>query len=242
MHIPYGATSNIINIFAYLISTGICVYAVKKISREPGEKRIPLLLGISGVFLLFIQMIPFPVNEVASVHFLGALLLASMLGPWASCLIITIVLIIQRLIFGFGSLTTLGVNVLNLGVLGGIGGYYLLMTLKKLFPHGNKGYRHALAASTWGATMIITLVFWAELKISGVLKINLFSLLGVQSLVGLAETIFTVGLVSLMVKARPDLVLTHCCGGDKDSCYAHHHHVKTHTHDSGKEHDHGHVY
>jgi hypothetical protein len=73
-------------------------------------------------------------------------------------------------------------------------------------------------------------------------KVGLFNLLGVQSLIGIVEAAFTVLCVSLLIKARPDLVLTHCCGGDKETCYAHHHHVKTHTHEEGKNHEHGHIY
>ena len=127
-------------------------------------------------------------------------------------------------------------------MLGGIGGYYALIGLKKVFPHNRKGFSLALAAATWVSIMTVTLAVCIESAFSGMTRVNLISILGVQSLIGIGEAIITVGIVSLIINARPDLVITHCCGNDKESCYAHHHHVKTHTHKKGKEHDHGHLY
>jgi cobalt/nickel transport system permease protein len=240
MHIPDGFLSGNLNIVTYAASIGACGYAIKKV-KQMGEMRIPLL-GLSVVFLLVVQALNLPLDETASAHFVGAVLLASLLGPWATCLVMAIVLVIQRLVFGYGGLASMGTNLFNLGVLGGIGGYYLLMGLKKVFPHSRNGFLLALFVSTWASVMIITVSWVVESSLSGMSGINLLRLLGMQSLIGAGEAAVTVGLVSLIIGARPDLVVTYCCGGDKDTCYAHHHHVKTHTHEAGKEHDHGHIY
>ncbi len=241
MHIPDGFLSGGLNTITYIAAIGVCGYAIKRVSKETLEGRIPLL-GISAVFLLFIQSLNFPIDGVISAHIMGAVLLASIVGPWTTCLVMTIVLIVQSLVFNYGGLGSLGTNVLNLSVLGGIGGYYILMRVKKIFPHTKQGYSLALASTTWVSIMIVSLALCLEAALSGIVKIDMLKIMGVQSLVGVFEAAITVGLVTVLIKTRPDLVKSHCCGDDKDSCYSHHHHVKTHTHEEGKDHDHGHIY
>ncbi len=240
MHIPDGHINAVINTLTYLISIGTCAYAIKKLSRETSEMRIPLL-AVASVFILLIQLINFPIIKITASHFIGAVLLAALVGPWAGCLIIALVLIIHQLVLGYGGLASLGANIFNLGIIGATGGYYALMRIKKLFPHNNKGYLTSLFIVSFGSVIIINLFFYIQLSASNV-EIVLGNLLSAAILIGILEANITVGLVYLIVKARPDLVITHCCGGDKESCYSHHHHVKTHKHKAGKENEHGHVY
>jgi cobalt/nickel transport system permease protein len=242
MHIPDGVTSVTLNTVTYAISIAVCVYSVKRLGQGAQEKRTPLLLGIGAVLLLLLQLLPFPVTGVASVHLLGAVLVASILGPWATCLLMAVVLVVQCLIFNHGGLIALGTNVFNLGIIGGMGGYCILINLKRVLSHGPRGFNFGLAVAAWASTVLLALALWVEVTVSGIVEINLLGMLGVQSLVGLGEALVTVGAVSLVIKARPDLVTTYCCSGDKEVCYSHHHHVKTHTHETGKEHDHGHIY
>ncbi len=240
MHILDGFLNSALNTLGWIAAIATCFYAAKKFNQKAGDKRIPLM-GVSAVFLLIVQLPNYPVAGTISTHFLGAVLLASLMGPWATYLTMVVVLTIQCLL-GYGSLITLGANIFNLGFIGGIGGYNLLMWFKKIFPHSNRGFSHALALSTWATTIMLSLAVWIELSIAGQVKLGLLNLFGVQSLVGIIEAALTVLIVSVLIKARPDLVITHCCGGDKDACYAHHHHVDTHTHKAGQEHDHGHLY
>lgn len=241
MHIPDGFLGGGLNTVMYIAAILVCSYAIKKVSQKTLEGRIPLL-GVSVIFLLLIQSLNLPVDGVISTHIMGAVLLASILGPWETCLVMATVLIIQRLIFTYGGLSTLGANVFNLGVLGGVGGHYILMRFKKFFPHNSQGYSLALASTTWVTIMLVSSALCLEAVLSGIVKIDMLKIMGVQSLLGVFEAAITVGLVSALIKARPDLVKSNCCGEDKDSCYAHHHHIKTHIHEEGKEHDHGHIY
>jgi cobalt/nickel transport system permease protein len=124
MHIPDGFLSGGLNIITYIAAILVCGYAVKRVSQKTLEGRIPLL-GVSAIFILLVQFLNFPIDGVISTHIMGAVLLASILGPWETCLVMTVVLVIQRLIFTYGGLMSLGANVFNLGVLGGVGPYAL---------------------------------------------------------------------------------------------------------------------
>ena len=58
---------------------------------------------------------------------MGAALVAIIFGsPWAAVLVLSIVLILQGLLFGDGGITALGVNIFNMGVVGGFVGFYAL--------------------------------------------------------------------------------------------------------------------
>ena len=76
-------------------------------------------LGVMAAFVFAAQMFNFPVGGGTSGHFMGATLIAILLGPWASVLIMTTVLTVQCLIFQDGGLTALGANIFNMGVVGG---------------------------------------------------------------------------------------------------------------------------
>ena len=56
---------------------------------------------------------------------MGGALAAIILGsPFAAVFVLTIVLIIQALIFGDGGVLALGANIVNMGVIGGFVGFY----------------------------------------------------------------------------------------------------------------------
>ena len=111
MHIPDGFVSGTINLAGFGVSAIACSYSIRKINKTMEERHIPLL-GVTSAFIFAAQMINFPIAGGTSGHFLGALMAAILMGPWASCLIISIVLTIQCLGFADGGITALGTNIL----------------------------------------------------------------------------------------------------------------------------------
>ncbi len=58
-------------------------------------------------------------------HLVGGALAAIVLGsPFAAVFILTLVLIVQGVLFGDGGITTMGANIINMGVIGGFVGFY----------------------------------------------------------------------------------------------------------------------
>jgi len=240
MHLPDGWVSGSINVITYVISLGVCSYAVKRLSQKGAERQIPLS-GISIAFIFVLQILSFPLAGGIRGHFLGAVLVATLLGPWAACLIMTVVLVVQRLVLGYGSWATLGANVFNLGLIGAVGGYYILTGLKKILPKNQTGFLAAVGITTWLSVVGAAMMATGEIVLSGV-KTTLGAIASAYALIGVGEAAVTILVILLVVRARPDLVMAYCCGEEKDICYTHHHHVSTHTHPTGKEHDHGHIY
>ena len=210
MHLPDGFLSHSINAATFVISAGVCAYGVKRVNRNFGEREVPLM-GVTAAFVFAAQMINFPVAGGTSGHFLGALFSSVLLGPWASLLIMTIVLVVQCLGFADGGLTAIGSNIFNMGVIGALGGYGVFIFLHTLFRRCRKGFFIALAVSSWFSIVMGASAAAIELAISGTspLKVALPAMAGIHAIIGIGEDIITTTAVSLILKTRPDLVTTY---------------------------------
>lgn len=210
MHIPDGFLSNGINAATFVISAGACTYGVKRVNRNFGEREVPLM-GVTAAFIFAAQMINFPVAGGTSGHFLGAVFSSVLLGPWASLLIMTIVLAVQCLGFADGGLTAIGSNIFNMGVIGALGGYVIFLLIYTLLQKTRKGFFIALAISSWLSVVMGASAAAIELAISGTspLKVALPAMAGIHAIIGIGESIITTTAVSLILKTRPDLVTSY---------------------------------
>jgi len=210
MHIPDGFLDIKTLISTAVVSAGAVGYGIKKANEKLGEKQVPLL-GLAAAFIFAAQMLNFPVAGGTSGHFLGAILAAVLLGPWMSCLIITVVLAIQCLGFADGGLTALGANVFNMGVIGSIVCYYIFVVIKNILPKSKVGFLSAVGIASWLSVVLASSACAIELAISGTspLNIALPAMAGVHMLIGIGEAIITVVVVSVVLSTRPDLVSTY---------------------------------
>jgi len=208
MHIPDGLISAPISIATAVVSTGVGAVAVARAKRTLGEKNVPIL-GVSAAFVFAAQMLNFPVAAGTSGHFLGALLVALLLGPLNGFLVMAVVLVIQSLLFADGGLTALGTNIFNMGVVGGLGGYGLFRLLILTLPRRRGVFVAAAAVSAWFSVVLAASVCAVELALSGTSPLALAfpAMAGVHVLIGIGEGIISAAVVSLMLGVRPDLVL-----------------------------------
>ena len=206
MHIPDGFLDTKTWIGMGCISGVFISIAVRKANKKISEKHIPLL-GVMAAFVFAAQMFNFPVGGGTSGHFMGATLIAILLGPWASVLIMTTVLAVQCLIFQDGGITALGANIFNMGIVGGFFGYYINVALQFLV-RGRKGIFIGGFASGWCSLVLSALCCAIELGISGTipLKIGVPAMSGIHALIGIGEGFITIATLSLLLRVRPDLL------------------------------------
>jgi cobalt/nickel transport system permease protein len=209
MHIPDGFLTGGINLAAYAVSVAVCGYSIKKCNKEFGDKQVPLL-GVTAAFVFAAQMLNFPIGGGTSGHFLGAALAAILMGPYAACLIMSLVLIIQCLGFADGGLTALGSNVFNMGIVGGFGSYLIFIALKKILPKSKGGFITAAAVTSWLSVMLAASFCALELAFSGTspIKVVFPAMLGVHAFIAFGEAIITTTVLSIVYASRPDLVVT----------------------------------
>jgi cobalt/nickel transport system permease protein len=137
----------------------------------------------------------------------GGALAAIVLGsPYAAVFIISLVLIVQGVIFGDGGLTTMGANILNMGVIGGFVGFYSYHGLMA----ATKSMNFSAFAAGWLACVIPALAAAVELWIAGTFPLGL-GLAGMglyHAVIGIIEGGITVVALRLIASVRPDIVKT----------------------------------
>jgi cobalt/nickel transport system permease protein len=132
MHIPDGFIDGPTSLAAGLIAITAVAWCVKKTSETLSDRDIPVV-GLVAAFIFAAQMLNFPVANGTSGHLLGGVLAAVLVGPYAGALAVTVVLVVQALLFADGGLSALGLNVINMALAGAFVGYGLYLLLRRIF-------------------------------------------------------------------------------------------------------------
>ncbi|MFH0771978.1 MAG: energy-coupling factor ABC transporter permease [Candidatus Omnitrophota bacterium] len=209
MHIPDGFLSPNVFIPAWVISAGGIGYCLRKTSQALKDKMIPLM-GVMSAFIFAAQMLNFPVMGGTSGHLLGGVLAAILLGPCAAAIVISIVLIVQCLIFQDGGLSAFGANVINMSFFGAAGGYLIFNIIRNLVK-GFKGIMIASAFASWCSVVAAASACAIELAISGTVSLSaaLPAMMVVHMFIGAGEAVITCLIVAFVFKVRPDLIYPH---------------------------------
>lgn len=207
MHVPDGFVTGPLCLAAGAVSAGVCGAALLRARRRLEDRQVPLL-GVTGAFIFAAQMLNFPVAGGTSGHFLGAAFASLLLGPFNACLILAVVLIIQCLGFADGGLTALGVNVLNMGVVGAFGSYLVFGLLRCVLPKTRGAFLASAAVAAWASVVLASLGCAAELALSGKVAwtAGLSAMAGWHALIGIGEALITCTVFATVLSARPDLI------------------------------------
>ncbi len=205
MHIPDGFLSPTVFVSAWVSSLAVLGYAVKKTRAILKEKTVPLM-GVVAAFIFAAQMLNFPVLGGTSGHLLGGVLAAVTLGPYAASIVLSLVLIVQCLIFQDGGLTALGANIFNMAVLGTIVSYYFYVLLRKSIFKRNMLL--AVFISSWFSVVIAAAACALELAFSRTISLNIVlpAMVFVHIFIGIGEGLITTFVLSFILKVRPDII------------------------------------
>ncbi len=129
MHVPDGYISPKTFVPAYLIFIPLVSYAYKKVKNVLDEQTLPLLSSLAALSFV-IMMFNIPVPGGTSGHAIGTAVIAIIFGPWVGFLSISIVLLIQALIFGDGGITTYAINALSMGFIASFTAYYIFRIIR----------------------------------------------------------------------------------------------------------------
>ena len=210
MHIPDGVIGPGVSAAAGVVAAGGFGVAVSRARRYLTDRLVPLAALVTA-FVFAGQMVNFPVLPGMSGHLLGGVLAAVLVGPWAGYLVVSIVLIIQAFLFADGGLTALGLNIVNMALIGAVGGYLAYRLIFRLM--GSRPDRVALAAgiAAFLSVPMAGLGFVVEFALGGTaeslsLGAILVAMVGTHLLIGVGEGVITFFVVGAVMKARPDLV------------------------------------
>ena len=188
----------------WIIALIFLALAIRWAKDELNEDKIPLIAVLAaGIFAL--QSFNLPVTMGTSGHLVGGALAAIVLGsPFGAIFILTLVLIIQGFVFGDGGITTMGANIINMGVIGGFVGYYSFQGINTLI----KNPLVSAGISAWLACLIPSLTCALEMYVAGTfpLAAGLVAMGIYHAIIGIIEGIVTALVIYLLAQARPDLV------------------------------------
>lgn len=211
MHIQDGILSTGVCLTAAGISATALGYSLRRLRLEGSERVVPLT-GMMSALIFAGQMVNFPlVGTAVSGHLMGGVLAASVLGPWAGCLAMTLVLTVQCLMFADGGLISLGVNVLHMAVVGSIGGFAVRETLRRWFANDGVGQVVGAVIASWLTVVAASALFCFEFAVShwnGDYDFSrIFTLMvSMHSLIGIGEALITGIAIAFLWRHRPGLV------------------------------------
>jgi cobalt/nickel transport system permease protein len=204
MHIPDAFIPIWQGAIYWIIALIFIALALKWAKNELNEEKLPLVAVLAAA-IFAIQSFNIPVSMGTSGHLVGGALVAIVLGsPLAAVFILTMVLIVQAIIFGDGGVVTLGANIMNMGVIGGFVGFY---TFKGLMA-ATKSMPVSAFVAAWLACLIPALAASVELFFAGTFPLveGMIAMGIYHAIIGVIEGFITVAAIYLIMNARPDLI------------------------------------
>ncbi|MFE2645330.1 energy-coupling factor ABC transporter permease [Streptomyces nigra] len=209
MHVPDGFIDAPTSAVTGVVAAAAVAVSLRGARRELDERTAPLA-GLVAAFIFAVQMLNFPVAAGTSGHLLGGALAAILVGPYTGVLCVSVVLLMQGILFADGGLTALGVNITNMAIVTTVVAYAVFRLLVKVLPRGRRSITVASFAAALLSVPAAALAFTLMFAVGGTTDVSLGKVLtamvGVHVLIGLGEATITALTVGAVVAVRPDLV------------------------------------
>ncbi|MED5570024.1 MAG: energy-coupling factor ABC transporter permease [Actinomycetota bacterium] len=209
MHAPDGFLEPSVAVITAVIALVAVSAGVRYAGRDRGVRQVPLA-GVAAAFIFAAQMVNFPVAAGTTGHLLGGALAAVLLGPWVGMLVVSVVVIVQAVLFADGGLTALGYNTINMAIVTAFGGWAAFVALRKLMPRSSAGVVGAGAVAAGISVVLSAAAFSIEWLFGASAPVafdTVFgAMVGVHVLIGIGEAVITGLVLSAVMASRPDLV------------------------------------
>ncbi len=219
MHIPDGLLSNGVNIVCIPASAAFLYFCNRRVSVTIDETRASIA-GAVTAFVFAAQMINFPIGFGASGHFLGAFLLALILGPYLGFISMTVIVVIQSLFFADGGVIAMGANIFNMAVIGGLLSFSIFNFFNKSFSYFSTRAGFLILSTLIGYFSVVASSFFCGLEIAlsglapAVKVIPAITFIHLFIALGEAGILFT--MLSFLLAVRPELFAGYFNGGEKN--------------------------
>ena len=205
MHIPDSFIPLSQAIIYWIIALPFIFMAIKWAGKEMDDTKVPILAALAaGIFA--IQALNIPIGMGTSGHMVGATLVAIIFAsPWAGVLVLTLVLLVQGFVFADGGITTLGANILNMGVISGFVGYYTFSALMK----SRLSLQISSFVGAWLGLLVSALVCAVQMYLAGTFPLvpGLVAMGTYHFIIGLiGEGLITAIAITAIASSRPDLL------------------------------------
>ncbi|MCT9091968.1 energy-coupling factor ABC transporter permease [Streptomyces sp. ASQP_92] len=219
MHVPDGFINAPVSAVTGVVAAAAVAVSLRGARRElggtshapgAGGERTAPLAGLVAAFIFAVQMLNFPVAAGTSGHLLGGALAAILVGPYTGMLCVSVVLLMQGVLFADGGLTALGVNITDMAITTTVVAYLLFRGLLAVLPRTRRSVTAASFVAALFSVPAAALVFTAIYALGGTTDVPitkvLTAMVGVHLLIGIGEAAITALTVGAVLAVRPDLV------------------------------------
>jgi cobalt/nickel transport system permease protein len=218
MHIPDGLMDPVVSLIGwieFLVVFGVVMLLSGKRIREKSLPRVAVLSA--GIFVA--QMLNFPIGGGTTGHLIGGALFAIIAGPVVAIIGMTVVLLIQALLFGDGGLTAFGLNAVNMAIIAPLIGFGVFTLLKaQTRDRSRSGIAVSgliVGAAAWASVFVAAAACAAELSVSYAVSsgaygiaatISVPAMLGMHAVIGVGEGIITAGVFTYLLATHPSSI------------------------------------
>lgn len=209
MHVPDGFLDAPTSITTGVVAAAVVGVALRKARGELDDRTAPLA-GLVAAFIFATQMLNFPVAAGTSGHLMGGAIAAVLVGPWTAVLCMSVVFLVQSLLFADGGITALGTNILLMGVTTVVVGWFVFKLLLAVLPKRLSVVPVAAGVGALVSVPVAALAFVGLYAVGGAVDLSLGTLatamVGVHVLIGIGEGVITFLAIGSIMAVRPDLV------------------------------------
>jgi cobalt/nickel transport system permease protein len=197
----------------FLIALPFVAFGLYKLKKHSAvDLSFKPLVGLMSAVVFIISCMPIPIPTAGTCsHPCGTGISGILLGPAISILIAAVALLIQALFLSHGGLSTWGANIVSMGIVGSFAGYFTFRTLRSIKASmAVSGFMAGLFAD-W-ATYLATSAELAsgirgESPFLPLFTKILIAFIPTQLPLGILEGAMTAGMVVLLYRKRPDLLV-----------------------------------
>ncbi|BDH09564.1 energy-coupling factor ABC transporter permease [Streptomyces hygroscopicus] len=219
MHVPDGFINAPVSVATGAVAAVAVAVSLRGARRElagagagsvAGAERTAPLAGLVAAFIFAVQMLNFPVAAGTSGHLLGGALAAILVGPYTGVLCVSVVLLMQGVLFADGGLTALGVNITDMAIVTTVVAYGLFRGLVKVLPRRRRSITVASFVAALISVPAAAVAFTGLYALGGTADVPIgkvfTAMVGVHVLIGIGEATITALTVGAVIAVRPDLV------------------------------------
>jgi cobalt/nickel transport system permease protein len=210
VHIPDGFIDAPVSAAAGVIAVAGIGLCLRKSRSELDDRTAPMA-GLVAVFIFAAQMLNFPVAAGTSGHLIGGALAAILVGPWTGALAVSVVVILQALLFADGGLSALGLNIINMAFVTVAVAWPVFRLMARSLPRRRPSWLAATFVAALLSVPASAAAFSLEYAIGGTGTFESWTVLLAMVIthigIGIGEALITMLTVGAVLAVRPDLVL-----------------------------------
>ena len=212
MHISEGILPAPWAALWFVVAIPFLIWGLRDLeARSAREPHFKALVGLVGAAVFVISCMPIPVPTAGSCsHPCGTGLAAIVIGPAVTVVVTSVALLLQALFLSHGGLTTLGANIVSMGVVGAFAGYGVFRVLRRLGVPWIACAFMAGLISDWATYAATSFELASALHGTGSLGrmfgLILLAFVPTQLPLGILEGFLTAGAYRFLRVRRPELI------------------------------------